>query len=322
MQPLCRAGLQPAAAAADPAPAPSASRSPGAASRSSSFPATWRSEAAAADVAAMAGSDRCRSWCRRARDEFEKLAALLNGGERVTLFCGAGCAGAHDEVVELARRAEGADRACASRQGASRIRQSLRCRHDRAGRLRLRLCGDEGLRHAADAGHGFPLPAVLSRAARGSRRSTCAPRRWAIAVRSSWACSARSKDTLSALLPADRREDRRRRISTAALAHYRKARAGSRRAGRERPAQQPHPSAICDAARQRAGGGGCDLHLRCRHADRLDGALSEGERQAPAIVGSFNHGSMANAMLQAIGAQCAFPEPAGHFDVRATAASP
>ena len=36
--------------------------------------------------------------------EIEKLAALLNEGARITLFCGAGCAGAHDEVIELARR--------------------------------------------------------------------------------------------------------------------------------------------------------------------------------------------------------------------------
>src|SRR3984957_7814632 len=36
--------------------------------------------------------------------ELQKLAALLGSGSRITLFCGAGCAGAHDEVVELARR--------------------------------------------------------------------------------------------------------------------------------------------------------------------------------------------------------------------------
>ena len=34
------------------------------------------------------------------------------------------------------------------------------------------------------------------------------------------------------------------------------------------------------------------------------------------LIGSFNHGSMANAMAQAIGAQAAFPEPAGHRAVR------
>src|SRR5467141_2190704 len=37
-------------------------------------------------------------------DELRRLAGLLNGGSRVTLLCGAGCAGAHDEVVELARK--------------------------------------------------------------------------------------------------------------------------------------------------------------------------------------------------------------------------
>src|SRR5580692_12793552 len=36
--------------------------------------------------------------------EVQGLASLLNGAERVTLFCGAGCAGAHAEVVELARK--------------------------------------------------------------------------------------------------------------------------------------------------------------------------------------------------------------------------
>src|SRR5580704_12994685 len=38
------------------------------------------------------------------QSEIQKLASLLNSGSRTTLFCGAGCAGAHDEVVELARR--------------------------------------------------------------------------------------------------------------------------------------------------------------------------------------------------------------------------
>src|SRR5271170_4026089 len=36
--------------------------------------------------------------------ELEGLSRLLNGSDRVTLLCGAGCKGAHDEVVELARK--------------------------------------------------------------------------------------------------------------------------------------------------------------------------------------------------------------------------
>jgi pyruvate dehydrogenase (quinone) len=37
-----------------------------------------------------------------AEPELAALAALLNGGQRVTLFCGRGCQGAHDQVVQLA----------------------------------------------------------------------------------------------------------------------------------------------------------------------------------------------------------------------------
>ena len=38
------------------------------------------------------------------QDQIQALADLLNEGKRVTLFCGAGCAGAHDEVIELAQK--------------------------------------------------------------------------------------------------------------------------------------------------------------------------------------------------------------------------
>jgi pyruvate dehydrogenase (quinone) len=33
-----------------------------------------------------------------------RLAAMLNGGSRVTILCGSGCAGAHDELVRLGER--------------------------------------------------------------------------------------------------------------------------------------------------------------------------------------------------------------------------
>src|SRR6201999_3685578 len=36
---------------------------------------------------------------RPADQDLKHLAALLNQGSRITLFCGAGCAGAHDEVI-------------------------------------------------------------------------------------------------------------------------------------------------------------------------------------------------------------------------------
>ena len=39
-----------------------------------------------------------------ARPDLDKLAALLNGNGRVTLLCGSGCAGAHDELLALGER--------------------------------------------------------------------------------------------------------------------------------------------------------------------------------------------------------------------------
>src|ERR1700728_788282 len=41
---------------------------------------------------------------RPATVEIEHLASFLNEASRVTLFCGAGCAGSHGEVVELAKK--------------------------------------------------------------------------------------------------------------------------------------------------------------------------------------------------------------------------
>src|SRR3984885_16211002 len=39
-----------------------------------------------------------------ADDQLQALAELLNSSARVTLMCGAGCQGAHDEVIELAQK--------------------------------------------------------------------------------------------------------------------------------------------------------------------------------------------------------------------------
>jgi pyruvate dehydrogenase (quinone) len=38
------------------------------------------------------------------KDDLDGLAALLNGDKRVTILCGSGCAGAHDELLALGER--------------------------------------------------------------------------------------------------------------------------------------------------------------------------------------------------------------------------
>ena len=54
--------------------------------------------------------------------ELAALAELLNGARRVTLFCGRGCAGAHDGLMRLAETLKRSDRACTRRQGPRRVR--------------------------------------------------------------------------------------------------------------------------------------------------------------------------------------------------------
>src|SRR6185503_2171442 len=39
-----------------------------------------------------------------AEAELDRLAAMLNGDERVTVLCGSGCAGAHNELLALGER--------------------------------------------------------------------------------------------------------------------------------------------------------------------------------------------------------------------------
>jgi pyruvate dehydrogenase (quinone) len=50
------------------------------------------------------GAVPARPVVRPADDDLTRLAGLLNQGRRVALFCGIGCAGAHDVVVALAQK--------------------------------------------------------------------------------------------------------------------------------------------------------------------------------------------------------------------------
>ena len=45
-----------------------------------------------------------RPLVRPADDDLARMADLLNHRRRVALFCGIGCAGAHDEVAALAEK--------------------------------------------------------------------------------------------------------------------------------------------------------------------------------------------------------------------------
>ena len=185
-----------------------------------------------------AGRDARATRSRTARGDCSTATA------RVTLLCGSGCAGAHDELLALARAPQGAHRACAPRQGARRMGQPLRRRHDRADRLLLRLLRDAGLRRPADARDRLSLSPVLSRGRgvriaqvdiraenigrRAAARSRRGRRRRARRSQHCCRCSTRSATA---------------RISTQARQHYAKARKALDDLARRHAGQAADPSA-------------------------------------------------------------------------------
>ena len=180
---------------------------------------------------------------------------------------------------------------------------------------------DEEVRHAADAGHRLPLPPVLSRArAHRADRYPCR-KRSATAARSELGLVGDVKATLKALLPQARPNTSDTSLLDQRASRLPQGAQGARRAGRKRPGQQHHPSAICHARRQRGRDGGCDLFLRRRNADRVGGALPRHERQAPParLVQSRLDGERDAAGDRRAGG---VPETPGRFRCPATAASP
>ena len=238
----------------------------------------------------------------------DRLAALLNGDGRVTVLCGSGCAGAHDQLLALAERLK-APMVHALR-GKEHVEWDNPYDVGMTGLIGfssgyyamldcdtlLMLGTDFPYRQFYPRGAGVRI-AQVDYAARnrsaGARRSISA---WSAtsARRSRRCCRCSSKKR-------DRTPSRRRRQSIIA----RRARGSmswpraSPAAGRSIRSRSPRRSAITpreDAVFT------CDVGLPTVWAARY--LAMNGKRR---LIGSFWHGSMANAMAQAIGAQAAFP---------------
>ena len=242
------------------------------------------------------------------RADLERLAALLNGDGRVTILCGSGLPRRARRAPGARRKAQSADGACAARQGTCRVGQSVRRRHDRPDRLRVRLLRHARLRRAADARHRFPVPPVLSqRGERAHRAGRYAPRadRTARASRS-WRRRRRQRDARRAYcrLLKEKRDDTH---LAQARDHYAKTRKELDDLAVGKPGKRLiHPQQVAKAISDHAATDAiftCDVGLPTVWAARY--LAMNGKRR---LIGSFWHGSMANAMAQAIGAQAAFPD--------------
>lgn len=233
-----------------------------------------------------------------------RLAALLNDAERVTLLCGGGCAGAHTEVLQLAEALK------------APIVHALRGKEyvEWENPYDVGMTGLIGFSsgyyamESCDAllmlGTDFPYRQFYPAAARIAQidiRAESIGRRAPVELGLLGDVGA----TLRLLLPRLQSKSFGGHLD-AALNHYRNARKGLDELATGRPGGVLHPQHIARVVSELASGDAiftCDVGLPTVWAARY--LAMNGKRR---LIGSFWHGSMANALPQAIGAQAAFPQ--------------
>jgi pyruvate dehydrogenase (quinone) len=238
--------------------------------------------------------------------DLDRLAALLNGGGRVTVLCGSGCAGAHDELLALGERLQ------APMVHAMRGKEHVEWENPYDVGMTGLIGFSSGYYAMLDCdvllmlGTDFPYRQFYPQG-RGVRIAQVDVRPENIGRRAAvdLAVVGDVRATLQALLP---RLDQKRDGThlTQAQQHYAKARSQLDELARGTPGKPLiHPQQVAKALSDRATDDAvftCDVGLPTVWAARY--LAMNGRRR---LLGSFWHGSMANAMAQAIGAQTACP---------------
>ena len=236
--------------------------------------------------------------------EIDRLVGLLNQAKAPAILAGAGCAGAHTELVSVAKALK------------APIVHALRGKeyveYDNPYDVGMTgLIGFSSGYHtlmSADAvlmlGTVFPYRAFYPKEAtmiQVDRDPTALGRHTTLSL----GIAADVRETLSALLPklAERSDTT---FLDHALAHYHKARSGldelAQPAGAGKPVHPQHLMRLVSELAAEDAVFTADVGTPTVWAARY--LKMNGRRR---LLGSFNHGSMANAMLQALGAQAAQP---------------
>jgi len=241
-----------------------------------------------------------------ARSDLERLATLLKGESRVTILCGSGCAGAHDELLAIGKRLK-APMVHAMR-GKEHVEWDNPYDVGMTGLIGfssgyyamldcdvlLMLGTDFPYRQFYPQGGGVRIAQVDLRPEHLGRRASV-----------DLALVGDVRATLQALLPLLEQKGDDTHLAQAQR-HYTKARKDLDELAKGSPGKQLiHPQQIAKAISDRAAQDAiftCDVGLPTVWAARY--LAMNGKRR---LLGSFWHGSMANAMAQAIGAQKAFP---------------
>ncbi|MBY8975982.1 ubiquinone-dependent pyruvate dehydrogenase [Rhodobacteraceae bacterium NNCM2] len=239
-----------------------------------------------------------------AEADLDRLADLLNGSEAVTLLCGSGTAGAHDEIVALADKL-GAPIVHALR-GKEHIEWDNPFDVGMTG-----LIGFSSGYHAMEncdtllmLGTDFPYRPFYPEKAKVAQIDidpTAIGRRRAVDI----GLVGDLRQTVASLLPKlTGKEDRQ--FLDRAKEHYASARKGlDDLSYPSKSDHRIHPQHLTRLLSEQAAEDAiftADVGTPTVWAARY--LKMNGKRR---LLGSFNHGSMANAMPQAIGAQAAFP---------------
>jgi len=239
--------------------------------------------------------------------DLDRLAALLNGDARVTMLCGSGCQGAREQLLSLAERLK------APIVHALKGKEHVEWDNPYDVGMTGLIGFSSGYYAMLDCdvllmlGTDFPYRQFYPRGdavrvAQVDQRGEVIGRRTPVDVGVVGDVGA----TIDALLP--RLEDKRDgRHLDYAREHYRKARKGLDELAVGRRGKPPiHPQQVAKAISDAASDDAvftCDVGLPTVWAARY--LAMNGKRR---LIGSFWHGSMANAMPQAIGAQATFPK--------------
>jgi pyruvate dehydrogenase (quinone) len=233
----------------------------------------------------------------------DRLAEFLNRAQRVTLLCGSGCAGAHDELMRFAEAVK------APTVHAMRGKEHVEW--DNPNDVGMTgLIGFASGYYAMEScdallmlGTDFPYRQFYPKDARIAQidlRPEAIGRRAPVEL----GLVGQIAPTLRALMPRLKAKSDRKHLD-AALKDYVSARKGLDELATGRPGGVLHPQHVARVISEKAADDAiftCDVGLPTVWAARY--LKMNGKRR---LIGSFWHGSMANAMPQAIGAQAASP---------------
>jgi pyruvate dehydrogenase (quinone) len=237
--------------------------------------------------------------------DLQNLAALINESEKVTIFCGIGCANAHDEVVELAQRIH-------ATVGYS-FRGKMFVQHDNPNEIGMTgLLGLPSAYHSMHEsdllillGTDFPYEQFMPKECKIVQIDV-KPERIGRRAKVDMGLCGKVEDTLQALLPLipQKTDDS---FLQSQLKFYAHVKDNLQTYVDDRGTKNNiHPEFVADTLDKLANHNAIftvDTGMCCVWGARY--IHGTGQRS---MIGSFNHGSMANAMPQAIGAALACPD--------------